>query len=232
MKKSLLLIAVLVAAVNSLRAQDCKNYYYLRSNSEIEMSVFDGKGAVVAKNVYNVQSVTKEGNGLTSNFTNTIKDAKGKELSTGKGTVKCDGDNLMIDMQMAMPNIPEMQAVKLEKGSGTSFLSYPASLKVGQTLPEGTFEMNSNANGMDVNFVYKATNRKVVAKEKVTTPAGTWDCFKITFDMSMSLKMMSMNMPYDMNAAEWFAPGFGVVKTETSKDGKSVGKMELTGLKK
>jgi hypothetical protein len=35
-----------------------------------------------------------------------------------------------------------------------------------------------------------------------------------------------------MVAAEWFAPGFGVVKTETSKDGNLAGRMEITHVKK
>lgn len=232
MKRSFVLIAMLLGTVTSLLAQDCKNYYYLRNNSEVEMSVYDGKGELVAKNIYNVLAVNKEGTGLVSDFTTTVKDAKGKELSSGKGKVKCDGDNLLIDMQMNMPNIPQMQAMKMESGKAATFLSYPNSMKVGQSLPEGSFEMNSTANGMDVNLQYKVSNRKVVAKEKVTTPAGTWECFKVTFDISLSLKMMAMSMPFDLIGAEWFAPGFGVVKTETSKDGKAMGSMVITGLKK
>ncbi|SFE78840.1 hypothetical protein SAMN05518672_11088 [Chitinophaga sp. CF118] len=232
MKKSLFFIAVLVAAVNSLTAQDCKNYYYLRNNSEVEMSVYDGKKEIVAKNIYNVLSVNKEGTSLVADFTSTVKDAKGEELSTGKGKVKCDGDNLLIDMQMNMPNIPQVQAMKMETGKAATFLSYPNALKVGETLPEGSFEMNSSTNGMDVTIQYKVANRKVVAKEKVTTSAGTWDCFKITYDVSLALKMMAMSMPFDMIGAEWFAPGFGVVKTEFNKDGQSMGSMLITKVKK
>jgi hypothetical protein len=232
MKKSLFLIAALVTIVTSLTAQDCKNYYYLRSYSEVEMTVYDSKGATVAKNVYNVVSVNKDGNALVSNFTTTVKDEKGKELSSGKGTVKCDGENLMIDMQMNMPNIPQLQAMKMETGKAGSFLTYPNNLKVGQTLPEGSFEMNSSTNGMDVTVEYKVANRKVAAKEKITTAAGTWDCFKITTDISISLKMMAMNMPFNLTAAEWFAPGFGVVKTESYKEGKLVGSMVVTSVKK
>jgi len=232
MRKSLFLIVALVGVVNTLTAQDCKNYYYLRSNSEVEMTVYDSKGAKAATNVYNVLSVNKEGASLVSNFTTTVKDEKGKELSSGKGTVKCDGENLLIDMQMNMPNIPQLQAVKMETDKAATFLTYPNTLKVGQTLPEGSFDMNSSANGMEVTIEYKATNRKVVTKEKVTTPAGTWDCFKITTDISISLKMMAMNMPFNLTAAEWFAPGFGVVKTESYKEGKLVGSMLVTKVKK
>lgn len=231
MKKGLFFVAWLLVAVNTLSAQDCKNYYYLLNNAEVEMSIYDSKDAVVAKNVYNILSVNKEGTSTVSNFSTSLKDAKGKEMSSGKGQFKCTGDNIFIDMQMSMPNIPQLQNMKMAS-EGSAFLSYPSSLKEGQTLPDASFEMNGNANGMDMSMQYKVTDRKVAGKEKITTPAGSWDCFKITYNMNLSLKMMGMNMPMQMAAAEWFAPGFGVVKTESVKDGKRVGGTLITKVKK
>lgn len=231
MKKSIFFISLLLLAVNALFAQDCKNYYYLLNNAEVEMSIFDAKGTAVAKNVYNVLSVNKDGAATVSDFTSTFKDNKGKVLSTGKGQFKCTGGEIMIDMKMSMPNLPQLQNMKMES-EGNSFLNYPANLKEGQTLPDGAFEMTGNASGMEMSLQYKVTNRKVAGKEKVTTAGGTWDCFKITYNMSLSMKMMGMNIPMEMVATEWFAPGFGVVKTESSKDGKPAGHMEITHVKK
>lgn len=231
MRKILFFIACLSMTVNALSAQDCKNYYYLLNNAEVEMTVFDGKGAAVAKNIYNVLSVSKEGTAGVSDFTSTLKDVKGKTISSGKGKFKCDGGEIMIDMKMSLPNLPQLQNMKMES-EGNAFLNYPTSLKEGQSLPDGSFEMNGNANGMDMGLQYKVTNRKVVGKEKVTTDGGSWDCYKITYNISLSMKMMGMSIPVEMVAAEWFAPGFGVVKTETSKDGKPAGHMEITHVKK
>ena len=229
MKKSFIFIAALLAAVNTLVAQDCKTYYYLHDKAEVEMSVYDSKSTVVAKNIYNVLDVKKDGNGLTSDFTSTVKDASGKEISSGKGKFKCDGANLLVDMQMNMPNIPQLQNMKMENTSGSSFLTYPSSLAVGQTLPEGSFEVNGENN---MGLQYKVANRKVAAKEKVTTAAGTWDCFKITYDMNIAVKMMGMSMPFNLTGVEWFAPGFGLVKMETAKDGSLLGSMAITAYKK
>lgn len=231
MKKSLFFVAWLLAVAGIVAAQDCKNYYYLLNNAEVEMSIYDSKNAVVAKNVYNVLSVSKDGAGLTSKFNTSLKDAKGKEMSSGKGEFKCTGDNILIDMQMSMPNIPQLQNMKMAS-EGSAFLSYPSSLKEGQALPDASYEMSGNANGMDMSMQYKVTDRKVAGKEKITTPAGSWDCFKITYNMNLSMTMMGMNMPMQLTAAEWFAPGFGVVKTESAKDGNKVGSMLITKLKK
>lgn len=80
---------------------------------------------------------------------------------------------------------------------------------------------------------FKVTNRKVVGNETVTSPAGSWDCFKITYDADFSTKVMGMSMPMRMQATEWFAPGFGVVKTESyGKNGKLAGSTLITGVKK
>lgn len=232
MRKILFFIACLLVTVNALSAQDCKNYYYMLNNAEVEMTVFDGSGAAVAKNVYNVLSVSKEGSASVSDFTSTLKDVKGTTISSGKGKFKCDGGEIMIDMKMSLPNsLPQLQSMKMES-EGSAFLNYPTNLKEGQSLPDGAMEMSGNTNGMDMSFQYKVTNRKVAGKEKVTTAGGSWDCYKITYNMNFFIKMMGMSIPVEMVAAEWFAPGFGVVKTETSKDGKPAGHIEITHVKK
>lgn len=231
MRKILSFVACILLLVNVLRAQDCKNYYYLMNNAEVEMTMFDANGTAVARNVYNVLSVSKDGAASVSEFTSTLKDAGGKTISSGKGKFRCDGGAIMIDMKMSLPNLPQLQNLKMES-EGNAFLNYPASLKEGQPLPDGSFEMSGNARGMDMTLQYKVTDRKVAGREQVTTAGGSWECYKITYHMSLAMKMMGMNIPMEMVAAEWFAPGFGVVKTETSKDGKPAGYMEITHVKK
>jgi hypothetical protein len=59
------------------------------------------------------------------------------------------------------------------------------------------------------------TKRKVTGKESLTTPAGTWDCFTITYHSKMIFKM-GIGIPMNSDVTEWYAPGFGVVKTESN----------------
>ncbi len=68
----------------------------------------------------------------------------------------------------------------------------------------------------------QVTNRKVQAKETVTTSAGTWDCYKITNSTKMKIKTMGIGMPMNIENTEWFAPGFGVVKTESKSGGTAI----------
>jgi hypothetical protein len=115
--------------------------------------------------------------------------------------------------------------MKLEGGS----LELPSSMKAGDLLKNGDMKISFSNNGMNVmSITIVVTNRKVEAIETVTTPAGTYECYKITYDLAT--KMM---INVKTKAAEWYAKGVGLVKSETySLDGKLMGSSVLNSIKK
>ncbi|PSL47262.1 hypothetical protein CLV51_102107 [Chitinophaga niastensis] len=232
MKNFLVFVCGLFCAV-SVSAQDCKGYYYLLNNAEIEMSIYDAKGSVTGKSIYKITNVHKDGSGTTSDFANTFYDKNNKEISTGTGHFKCSGSGVSVDMKLSMPNMPQLKDMKMEAKTSQAFLDYPSNMHTGQDLQGGTFEMAGNMNGMDLALNYSVSNRKVTGNEKITTPAGSWDCFKISYDIDFKMTVMGAGMPVKLSAEEWFAPGFGVVKTISyNKGGKQVGSTVITGIKK
>ena len=79
-----------------------------------------------------------------------------------------------------------------------------------------------------MNLVVKIINRKVVGNETVTVPAGTFECYKITYDMETKM-MMKINS----SVSEYINMGAGIIKTEThDSKGKILGTTILTELKK
>ena len=94
-------------------------------------------------------------------------------------------------------------------------------MKVGDQLKDGNLNMTLNNSGMVQTLIYNVTERKVEGKESITTPAGTWDCFKITFKGKMNLKMI-IGVNLNMDGTEWYAPGFGIVKTQSKNGGTEV----------
>ncbi|MGB8192458.1 MAG: hypothetical protein WCF67_11095, partial [Chitinophagaceae bacterium] len=76
--------------------------------------------------------------------------------------------------------------------------------------------------GMQQTLTLNVTDRKVEAKESVTTPAGTWECYKISSKNKIHVKMGPIGIPMNMEVTEWFAPGFGVVKTESKSGGTMI----------
>ncbi|MBC9912667.1 hypothetical protein [Chitinophaga varians] len=231
MKKGWCFILMLLLA-GSLSAQDCAGYYYLLNNAQVEMTMYDGSNAPVGKTIYKVNNVHKEATGTTSNFTATVYDKTENMITTSQGTFKCSGDGIALDMKVGMPSFSQLKDLKMEAKTTNAFLNYPANMQVGQDLKGGTFEMAGNMGGMEIGIAYTVNNRKVVGKEKVTTPAGTWNCYKINYNLSFKMQMMGNTVPIDLTATEWFAPGFGMVKTVSYKEGKEAGSTMITSFKK
>ncbi|MBS0031695.1 TapB family protein [Chitinophaga sp. 22321] len=231
MKSSLIFLFTLCCTCAAM-AQDCKSYYYLLNNAEIEMTVYNASNAATGKTVYKVLNVHKDGDGLTSDFSNIFYDKNNKPVTTGSGHFKCSGNGVAVDMKMSIPSMPQAADTKVEGKTNAAFLDYPANMHVGQELQGGSFEMKSAVKGMEMVLRYVISNRKVVGNEKITSPAGSWNCFKIAYDINFEMTMMGKAVPMKLNAVEWFAPGFGPVKTASSKEGKPMGGTLITGLKK
>ncbi|MBO9154885.1 hypothetical protein ACFOTA_21905 [Chitinophaga sp. GCM10012297] len=224
--------SLFLCAAFGASAQDCKSYYYMLSHSEVEMSILDGNGEPVGKQLIKVGDVKNEGGEMVSSFTSTLTMKNGKTMGQGQGTFKCGGSGISVDLKMMMPSGPMAGQQASLKGSD-GFLVYPSRLSVGQTLQDASFTMDTETNGMKMTMKYKVTGRTVAGKEKVTTDAGSWECYRITYTGNFTMIMMGNEIPMNFTGTEWFAPGFGVVKSEnTGKNGEKIGGMLITKLTK
>jgi hypothetical protein len=232
LSRSLATTSLFVCFANPGSAQDCKNYYYMTNNAEVQMTMYDKNGAKSGMQTWKISGVKKDGNAFHSTIVSTLRDEKGKEIATGNGAYKCDGGKLMADMRMSLPQ-DQAKQLKMDAELTDSYIEYPSSMKEGMDLPDALLNMDMNNNGMASNVNFELKNRKVVGKEKITSDAGSWDAFKITYDAVMKIKMAGIGIPMNMKTTEWYVPNFGIVKTETfSKKGKLMGSSLLTGIKK
>lgn len=223
---------LLLWAAMAATAQDCKNFYYMTDNAVVEMSIYNDKEELMGKQVYKIAEVEKKGSDLVSTFTTSFLDKDGKEVSTSQGKFKCNGVTIGLDMKMNIPGAPAGN-MSAKMKSSDAYLSYPTTLRVGQFLADGAFHMESEVNGMPMVLDLKISERKVEAKESITTTAGTWDCFKISYNIEMKASVMGAGIPMELKATEWFAPGFGMVKTMSyNKNGKLMGSTLITKLEK
>ena len=113
------------------------------------------------------------------------------------------------------------------------YLMYPIKLSAGQTLQDGSADITVDNNGSHfADILIDITNRKVEQQESVTTDAGSFDCFRITYDISVKAKVMGIGIPVNMHVIEWFSSKIGrTVKSETySKGGKLAGTMQLVSI--
>ena len=124
---------------------------------------------------------------------------------------------MSIPQQPGMPTSAESD-VKAED----IYMEYPNNMNVGDNLKNSTMHMDMDNNGMKQSLDMEVFDRKVEAKEKVTTPAGSWDCYKISYKSKIRIKTMGIGMPMNIEGVEYFAPGFGVVKTQSKHGGTEI----------
>jgi hypothetical protein len=217
----------LLGMTGVLSAQDCSNYYYLQNNKTIEMSVYNKNGKESGKMIYKISDSKKSGSSATATITSEFVDTKGKTITNATNVVKCENGVMQMDMKVFIPAAQQEQIRSGTAKASDVYLEYPSSMNVGDKLKDGLLSMDyEQAGGLKSSIEISITERKVEAKESVTTTAGTWECFKITSKNKITSKIAGIDIPIRMDVTEWFAPGFGIVKTESK-----TGKTEITSIK-
>lgn len=232
--KKILQLFVLLIFTKSIHAQDCKNYYYLTNNSTVELTIYDRKGSESGKQTWKIKDVKNQNNGYVSTIESVFTDNKGKESAKSTGTYICSNGILKADMRMAVPQ-QQMDAYKdMEVRADEVYIEYPQNMSTGQTLADGVFKMEMyNNNNLSTTINFSQVNRKVEGKENISTPAGSWDAYKISYEGQFKTMIGGISIPMNFKSIEWFVPGFGMVKSETySKNGKLMGSTMLTAYKK
>ena len=207
---------------NTSLAQDCKNYYFLQPNKTIEMTIYNKKGAANGKQVYTVSNVTNNGGSTSATVNSEMFSQKGKSMAKGHSEIKCTGGVMMLDMTMQLPQQQQEQFGKADVKADKIYIEYPVNMNAGDKLKDAVLDMTIDNSGMKQSVNMVTSDRTVIAKESVTTTAGTWDCFKITYKSKITIKTMGIGMPLNLEGTEWFAPGFGVVKTESKHGGTAI----------
>ncbi len=232
MKNLFLLLVLSVTPIffNSAFAQ-CNNYFPLKKGASWDYDNFNDKGKLEGMSRQEVTSFQENTNGFSAGMQVTAFDKKGKEISQGDLVIKCESGNLEFDMRNFLPEeqLKSLQGYDIRVDADN--LDYPNELSQGQSLPDGSITIQAKGAPMTIKIHLDIIDRKVVKKEKITSPAGAFDCWKITSRMVMK-NQMGVNMTFEYTAAEWIAEGTGMVRNESYKKGKLNGYTLLKAIKK
>ena len=209
------LLGICLAFGNTVIGQDC-NYYFLQNNKTIEQTLKNKKGKETGKQVYTISNVSNSGTTTTGTVNSEFFSDKGKSISKASNNVKCIAGVLMMDMKLFIPSAQQEQMGTSTATASDVYLEYPIGMKEGDVLKDGQFSMDYKSSGMSGTVAVNITERKVLGKESVTTSAGTWDCFKISSNQRINIKIAGIGLPVKADVIEWFAPGFGVVKSDAN----------------
>ena len=208
-------------------AQDC-GYYSMTKGMMFSYQNLDAKGKVTSSSRSTCIDVVQIPAGTEYKLQMEVTDSKNNK-STHEYAMRCEGGNFYVDMrnfvdQKSMESFKDME-VKVDSKD----MMYPAGLAAGQTLPDASVTISAGSGGVSLmNLVVNITNRKVAGTESVTVPAGTFECYKITYDVETKLMFK-----ISTTVTEYVNMGAGNVKTETyDKKGKLMGSSVLTEFRK
>ncbi len=226
MKKILISIISLFFIVNFADAQDCLSLYKHKKGTKIEMTDYDKKGKVTGKSVETVLSRSKEKISLQIESYDIDADTVN---FTSEYDMFCKNGNIYVSMKSYMDSKQMAAYQGMDIAIDASDIEMPSHPKSGQKLNDGNIKIVITNQGVKMmTLTIDITNRKVEKRENITTPAGTFDCYKLTYDISSKIGFIKVNG----SAAEWYSEGVGKVKSENyNKKGKLMSYSELTSIK-
>ena len=242
LKNKLFLLLIFSLMLNVSFAQDgCLiENFFLKEGAKWEYKDYYKKGKTVSTTTTTLDSVVFVEDS-TLFFTNSITKYNGQEVSHGNsnGLYICTGYDVYMsfvsyESDTIVTNKFNGIAVKtdtLDKDTtvvttivmvGYKYLNYPANLRVGQTLKGAKYKFSPTVKG-------EVYDRVVEKKEILTTPAGTFDCFLISYKSEGVI----YGVPFYRLTKEWYCPQVGIVQTEIyNKKGKLKTKKVLTEFSK
>lgn len=209
-------------------SQDCTIYFPSNVGAVRELTQLDAKKKLSGIVKQTVTSNERIANGVKISFDNETLDKNGKLLFKGNYNVKCENGVYNIDMNSFLSG-QTMSAYKdMDVQLTSDNLVFPQNLSVGQNLSGGTLTMVIKNNGFQImKMTTVVSNRKVEAIESISTSAGTFECYKISYTV-----VTDMLFKVETKGIEWIAKKVGAVKTEIyDKKGKLIGSSELTAYK-
>ncbi|ABG60580.1 conserved hypothetical protein [Cytophaga hutchinsonii ATCC 33406] len=235
--KKILSVCICICSICYLvkAQQQCENVLYtFKEGATHEFSDYNKKGKQAGHTTFILSDISAGDSVLTGQLKKTSYDEKDKQLASADLTLKCRNGEALIDMESV---VSEKQLESYRNGEfriiNQDLLLFPNVLEVGAKLNNGKLSAELDSDGTKVGkLLYEITERLVQAKESVTVPAGTFDCYKISTKVHSITTIAGVNLNYDYVLIEWYAYGIGLVRSETYKKGTLETYSTLTKLSK
>ena len=229
-KLTVLLFAVLLlSATVNLFSQECVFYSPVEKGTVLKHSSYDKKDQLTGTSTQTVLDNYIENGVQTVKLRNEYQGVDTDSVFMTELEMKCKDGRYYMDMESFIGESMLTPYSEMETTFEVENMTIPAKLKAGDVLDNGRVTVTISNNDMKIMTIsVNISNRKVEAIEEVTTPAGIFECYKISYDMSTK-----MLITIKASTVEWYAKNIGVVRSEShNKKGKLTGYTVLTGLTK
>lgn len=226
--KKLLFLVVFAFFTTVTFTQNCDLYIPFEEGTVLSYTNYNPKGKAIGEHRQTLISKTEEPGATV--FIVRQENLSGKKEQPVDLKYRCEGDRFVVDMSNFLDSKQQESYKDMQVDITFESIDIPFGAQPGTTLKDG-FVIMKVVSDSPINISTKIyiTNRKVEAIESITTPAGTFECLKITQTLTTDMGIMKLTF----NSVEWMAKNVGSIKSETyNKQNKLVGYMLLTGLKK
>jgi hypothetical protein len=231
MKKNLrlaLLLIFVLTPVFTILAQDCTFYFPTKEGTVIKTEYFDKKGKLTSITTQKILKKESFPDGLSIKVkTQTEIPGEDVEIPSKEIVLTCKEGKFYVNMDNYMGDVDLDAYENMDIIVESENVTIPRNPKAGDLLGDGSITITvKNEDITLITITVKISNRKVETIEKVTTPAGTFECFKISYDIETK-----MLLTVKAKAAEWYAVDIGLVKSESyNKKGKLRGYSILSSI--
>src|SRR5690606_32275496 len=183
---------------------NCNDFSWFTKGAILEYEVMDGKGKVEASTRTEILDLRTEGSATIAEVQASMNTPETGEMSYQMNYV-CEGDRIYMDMgsmmKALMENNPELAGNKeaqealsnMEIDFENGFASFPKTMYPGLKLEDMNFSFKTSAGMGEMSFHTLVSDRQVLAKEMVTTKAGTFECLKIRSVSYTTMNVMVFN---------------------------------------
>ncbi|MBX2843978.1 MAG: DUF3108 domain-containing protein [Flammeovirgaceae bacterium] len=236
MLKNLFIFTFLLGLTNHSFSQ-CNPYFNYDKGTEIEQTNYNGKGKPSGKTTMVIKDVKGGGDHIIFVTQMTMQDQKDEEINSTEVEMECENGVYKMDLSRFLPpNMTEMEGVTIEFEGDE--LELPSSLSVGEKLKDASFSVKVISDDPVTSMSMPKADimiydRKVEAQETLKTPAGSFECYKISVNTKFTTKILGMENSMISKSIEWISKDVGLVKMESyNKKGKLSGYTLLTGYKR
>lgn len=215
MKKNIFFCFFLFAYIQAF-SQKCGQLYFSSAKKNIQLASFTKRGDDDGQVVYKISNIAIKGNTGSSQIDVQIFDKLQKIIGYNTCIAKCNGNTLFLDMKLFLPQQQLEQFRNTTVKENHTFLEYPGILKTGDNLKTATFQMEAEKNGLPLALQMDIFDRTVTGTEKISTSAGTWDCYIIRYKTKLQVKTGPIAIPIQFETTEWFNPAMGIIKSTNS----------------
>lgn len=223
----LLTVFALTGYLTSLAQYSCSRYYPFDPGTKAYYTFSDAADVPMGSVTYEIESTSGSGVGATAVMKHELRDAGGNVMSNSQYDLVCTGDGIYIDFRSLVRGGMMGRFGSDAEITGTNVV-IPNDLAVGLSLPDAGLTINATVHSVPISMTISITDRQVVARETMTTPGGTFECYKLTYTMEMNMGAAFMN-----RSEQWIAEGVGMVyQKDYDASGNLMNTIALTAIKR